>query len=383
MTEYINNSLIKRPRVLIIIAAAAIGGPGKGIFQFLESAPQDEFDYLLCNFYLRNKVIGQFVTEARRKRQNMILLKQRFTIDPLMLLQAREVVLKNNINIVQTHGYKPGVIGLFISKLYRIPWIGFAHGYIEISKRLRFYSKLDKLILRYADRVVAVSNSMKDLLKEAGVKEDKIKIIYNAIDQADARPTANAESIRDCYGIKNTHKVIGVVGRLSQEKGQIVFLKAFRKAVNILPEVKALIVGDGPDRKILEKYCRDNGLEDKVIFTGYQENVANLYQIFDIMVLPSFTEGLPNAVLEAMLFGVPVIATSVGGVPEIINDSNGILVPPNNYDAIADRMIEFLKNDELRESIGLKGRESLYPRFSPSYRASQIMDVYKELLDKR
>jgi glycosyltransferase involved in cell wall biosynthesis len=376
-----NKILTKKPRALIIIASQDIGGPGKGIFQFIENAAREEFEYILCNFNFRNRTIGQFVDEASKKKLNLILLNQHFTIDPMLLLQARNIILKNNINIIQTHGYKPGVIGFFMSKLYRIPWIGFAHGYIEVGKKLRLYNRLDKIILKYADRVVAVSESMKRLLKEAGVKENKIKVIYNAIDETNARPTASAESIRVCYGIKNVHKVIGVVGRLSPEKGQVIFLKAFKRLVNVYPDIRAFIVGDGPDKKMLEEYCEVNGLKDKVIFTGYQEDVANFYQIFDIMVLPSFTEGLPNAVLEAMLFGVSVIATSVGGVPEIINNSNGIIVPPDKQDVLADKMIELLKNDELRKSLGQKGKESLYPKFSPSRRAGQIIDLYKELLD--
>ena len=374
--------MAKKPRVLIIIASQDIGGPGKGIFQFIENAPKGDFEYILCNFNFRNRTIGQFADEASKKKLNLILLKQRFTFDPLMLLQVRDIILKNNINIIQTHGYKSGVIGLFMKRLYHIPWIGFAHGYIEVGKKLKLYNRLDRMILKYADRVVTVSDSMKKLLKEAGVKEDKIKVIYNAIAQTDATPSASTESIMDYYGIKNLHKVIGVVGRLSPEKGQVIFLKAFKKAVKMYPQAKALIVGDGPDRGMLEEYCKKNGIDDKVVFTGYQKEIANFYQVFDMLALPSFTEGLPNAVLEAMIFGVPVIATSVGGVPEVINNSNGILVPPDNHELLADKMIKLLQDDGLRKSLGLKGRESLYPRFSPSHRASQILDLYKELLAK-
>lgn len=372
--------MIEKPRVLIIIASQDIGGPGKGIFQFIDNSPKGDFEYILCNFNFRNRTIGQFADEASKKKLNLILLKQRFTFDPLILLQVRNIISENNINIIQTHGYKPGVIGFFMSKLYRIPWVGFAHGYIDVGKKLKLYNRLDKMILKYADRVVTVSDSMKRLLADAGVSENKIRVIYNAIAQADATPSASAESIRDCYGIKNVHKIIGVVGRLSPEKGQVIFLKAFQKAVKMHPEAKALIVGDGPDKGMLEEYCKRNGIDDKVVFTGYQEDVANFYQVFDILALPSFTEGLPNAVLEAMLFGVPVIATSVGGVPEVINNSNGILVPPDNYELLADKMIKLLQDDGLRKSLGMKGRESLYPRFSPLYRASQILDLYKELL---
>lgn len=100
--------MIEKPRVLIIIASQDIGGPGKGIFQFIENTPKGDFEYILCNFNFRNRTIGQFADEASKKKLNLILLKQRFTFDPLMLLQVRNIISENNINIIQTHGYKPG-----------------------------------------------------------------------------------------------------------------------------------------------------------------------------------------------------------------------------------------------------------------------------------
>jgi glycosyltransferase involved in cell wall biosynthesis len=103
----------------------------------------------------------------------------------------------------------------------------------------------------------------------------------------------------------------------------------------------------------------------------------------DLLVLPSLTEGLPNAVLEAMSFGVPVLATAVGGVPEIIHDGNGIMVPPNDPAALAERMAELLNDDALRQSVGLNGRTSLYPQFAPEQRVRQIVGLYDELLSDR
>lgn len=374
-----------KPKVLIIIATDIIGGPGKGLFQFLKFSKELDFSYILCNFLPTHVNITnyEFYKKAKEEGINLQLLKQNMAIDPLLILRAYRISKKHKINIIQTHGSKANVIGFFLNKMFNIPWIGFAHGYLETNKKIRFYEKIDRTVLKYADVVITVSNSMKELLRRAGVKEIKIKVIYNAVDLSDNKPTLRNNTIKDSYGIKNDHKVIGVIGRLSPEKGQIIFLKAFRKVIEIFPDVSALIIGDGQDKEKLKDFCKTHGIDKKVIFTGYQETVANFYQILDVLVLPSLSEGLPNTVLEAMSFGIPVLATSVGGVPEIINNENGILVLPGDQESLADKMIELLKDDHLRKSLGLSGKNSLYPRFSPLYRSQQIVDLYKYLLASR
>jgi len=379
----LNDSMNIKPRVLIMIATDQIGGPGKGVFQFLEHAPADAFEYVLCNFDLKNRPVGQFVAEARRKKLNLRLLKQGGTIDPLLIIEARRVIREHDINLIQTHGYKSNTIGFFVKLFCRLPWIGFAHGFIEDDRKLRFYNRVDRLVLRRADRIVAVSNSMKALLIQHGVAAHKIRVIHNAIDPNEAVPDMSGKEIRQRYGLTPDQKVIGVIGRLNPEKGQLIFLRAMEKTARSFPDVKALIIGDGQDRAMLEGFCREKGLSDHVVFLGHQEKMANYYQVLDLLVLPSLSEGLPNTVLEAMSFGVPVLATAVGGVPEIIQNGNGLMVPPNDPGALAEKMMELLKDGALRQAIGLKGKTSLYPRFAPEYRVRQIVNLYEELLSGR
>lgn len=380
----ISNGDVKiKPKVLILIATDPIGGPGKGLFQFLEHASGNALDYLLCNFNVKDRPEGQFIQEARRRKLDLLLLDQRSVIDPRLIFQARKIVVEQGINLIQTHGYKSDVIGFFLHLLCRRPWIAFAHGYTYGNWKMRLYNRIDRLVLRHADRVVAVSEAMRELLKRNGVPEERIALIYNAIDPADAGSATEPAVIRKRHGLAPDQKVVGVIGRFNPEKGQGIFLKAMRKAAQHCPDVKALLIGDGPDQAELERYCRENGLNNCVVFTGYRENIADYYRILDLLVLPSFTEGLPNAVLEAMSFGIPVLATSVGGVPEIIEKDNGVLVPPNDPEALAKRMIELLQNESLRKVIGAKGRSTLYPRFAPDHRAGKIVGLYHELLSSR
>jgi len=369
-----------KPRVLIMIATEHIGGPGKGVLQFLEHSPAGAMEYVLCNFDPEYRPTGQFVHEAQRRGLNLRLLRQRRAFDPHLVAQARHLIREHDVNLIQTHGYKSNSIGFVLRLLCRLPWIGFAHGYIDDNSRNRLYNRIDRLVLRGADRVVAVSGSMKALLVRHGVAAHRIRVVHNAVDPKDAVPATPSAEIRRQCGLRPEHKVIGVIGRLSPEKGQAIFLRALEKVLQSAPGVRALIVGDGQDRPMLEALCRERGLSDHVAFLGHQERIADYYQVLDLLVLPSLSEGLPNTVLEAMSFGIPVIATAVGGVREIIEDGNGVVVEPGDPEALADRMIELLGDDALRRMIGLKGKESLYPRFAAEGRARSIVGLYEELL---
>lgn len=373
-----------KPKVLIIIATQEIGGPGKGVLQFLKHAPAGAFEYVLCNFDVKNVPAGQFVDEAGRRKLNLSLLRQRFPFDPQLIVQARRLAREREINVVQTHGYKSNTIGFFLRLLCGLPWIGFAHGYIDDnSRRSRLYNRIDRSVLRRADRVVAVSESMKALLTQYGLSEDKIRVIHNAIDPADTAAGMSAQETRRSHGLTHTQRIIGVVGRLSPEKGQIIFLRAMEKVAARLPEVKALIIGDGRDRPMLEEFCREKRLGNHVLFLGHQERIGDYYQLLDLLVSPSLSEGLPNNLLEAMSFGVPVLATAVGGVPEVIHDGNGMIVPPNDSAMLAEKMIELLENGPLRRTMGLTGQKTVHARFAPEKRAQRIVNLYAEVLPPR
>ncbi len=374
---------IKKPKVLIIISTSIVGGPGKGLFQFLKSANKDKFDYLLCGIIRRNRAKTEFINQALKKGLNLRLLYEYFRFDPSLICQARDLVLKNDINIIQTHGYKENVLGFFLKRICKKPWIGFAHGYTDENAKVRFYNKLDRFTLRYPDIVVTVSSPLKNLLLDSGVPGKKIRIIYNAIDKDELKPDLEPKELRNRYDLRNEDKLIGVIGRLSPEKGQEIFLKAFKKVTEEIPFVKAIIIGDGQERERLIKFCANNGLKDRVIFAGQQNNVANFYQILDLLVLPSFSEGLPNVVLEAMAFKIPVVATSVGGVPEIITDGeNGLLVPSGKPEIMAYRVTQLLNSDKIQTYIKENGYRSIYPKFSPIYKASQMLSLYEGLFQK-
>lgn len=373
-----------KPRVMIIIATDIIGGPGKGIFQFLKNADHNEFNYTLFNFYRRGWKCSdsEFLNKARELNHKVQLLNQNILIDPSLVRQGNRIIKRDKIDIIQTHGYKSNILGFFLKLTCKIPWIAFAHGYTNDNLKVNLYNRLDSFVLRFADRVVAVSKSMKDLLINRGVSSTIITVIHNAVDALELVPNKGKEEIKQNLGIFGNDFVIGVIGRLGPEKGQVVFLDALAKLIKKNPKVKGLIIGEGPEKSKLIHHSQLIGLNRYVIFTGYKKNIANYFQIMDLLVIPSFSEGLPNVLLEALIVGIPVIATSVGGIPEVIKRTGGNLVPPGNPDRMAESIESLLRDGNKRWHINDKAKKVISYYFSPEGRANKIITLYYEMLGR-
>lgn len=371
-----------KPNALIIIATDVIGGPGKGLFQLLRYSNSFNFEYHLCNYHPAHAkgASNEFFEYAQ---QNGILinpLHQNWVIDPFLILRAYKIAKRFGCNLVQTHGYKSSVIGFFLQRIWGVPWIGFSHGYTFDNKKMALYNKIESFVLRYPDRVVAVSQSMKDLLIKKKVPEDKIVVIENAIESKPHPPEMSANQLKSKLGLSTSDFVIGVIGRLNPEKGHEVFLEALRNVVKIHPDVRVLILGKGQEEKKLKNYCDTCGLNNNVMFLGYRPDVWNYYQLMDLMVIPSHSEGLPNVLLEAMANGVPVVSTAVGGIPGIIGRNNGVLIPPGNPAVMAERILDLMENPEKRKTLSENGKKKVLSDFRPEDRAKKIVDLYNALL---
>ena len=272
------------PKVLIIIATDQSAGPGRAFFNSC-ILPAEAGEYILCNFDVKGRPVGQFIEEARRRQLPVKLLNQRMAFDPTLVFQARRIAVEQGINIVQTHGYKTHVIGFLLRTIWRMPWIAFSHGYTDDNWKVRLYNRIDRAILRRADRVITVSDSMRALLVRGGLNAEKIRLVYNAIESTGNALPVDSGELRRLHGISADRTVVGVIGRLNPEKGQMVFLAALKQAIRRCPQVLALLIGDGQDRERLERYCQENGLTGHVVFTGYRENIADYYRIIDLLVL--------------------------------------------------------------------------------------------------
>lgn len=262
--------------------------------------------------------------------------------------------------VVHTHGYRPDVLDAGVARRAGIPVVTTVHGFTGGDGRNRVYEWLQRRAFRRFDAVVAVSQPLKTRLVHAGVREERVHVVQNAfVPDAwrDARAALSREPARRALGLKATDFVVGWVGRLSHEKGADVLLDALGQ-VGDLPLVASL-VGDGTERRRLEEQARGLGLNGRVRWCGAVPDAAALFQAFDLFVLSSRTEGSPMVLFEAMDAGVPVIATSVGGVPETVSPREAVLVEPERPEALAVALREAYRAPAAMRVRAERARERL------------------------
>jgi len=232
--------------------------------------------------------------------------------------------------VVHTHGYRPDVLDAGVARRAGIPVVTTVHGFTGGDWKNRLYEWLQCRAFRRFDAVVAVSQPLKTRLARAGVAPERIHVVPNAWRSG---PALDRVAARRTLGLAPEAFVVGWVGRLSREKGPDVLLEALGHVAD-LPLV-ASVIGDGAERRTLAAQARRLGLDGRVRWHGVVPDAAPLFAAFDLFVLSSRTEGSPMVAFEAMAAGVPVIATGVGGVPEMLSTEEAVLVPPDHPGALA------------------------------------------------
>src|SRR5437773_9156311 len=302
-----------------------------------------------------------------------------------MASRVEAVLRRWRPSIVQTHGYKAAAVAYVLRRLgLPWPWIGFFHGFTTepsfttASIKQRLYHWLDLRLLCAAERIVVMSRAQAQAFRHC---QRRVRVIYNA---ALAPPPAGDRSERDRLAAlagSLRRPIVGVVGRLSQEKGVDLFLDACAVLVRKGLAFSALVAGDGPGRARLEAHCARLGLEARVRFMGHVYGVDVLYRMLDLLVLPSRSEGLPNTLLEAMQADVPIVATAVGAVPEVVGTSAAArLVAPGSAAALVEAIEHALTEGDLPEVAA--ARHEAMGRFSLERRVEAHVQLYHDLLEE-
>jgi glycosyltransferase involved in cell wall biosynthesis len=243
----------------------------------------------------------------------------------------------------------------------------------------------DWFALRQMDATVAVCNAQADKLIAGGIQRDRIFAIRNAIAApavVEVPPQAR-ETLESLFP-KPPARIIGTAARLSVEKGIDVLVQAAEIVTARFPSAGFVVFGDGPQRARIEKMIADRDLSSSFVLAGFRSDVQTLFPAFDIAALPSRSEGLPVAILEAMSVGIPVVATSVDGIPEAVVDGDcGYLVPSEDHVALAERLLELLESDERRAAFGARGRERVLSEFTFPVQAEKYAAVYDHAIQQR
>jgi glycosyltransferase involved in cell wall biosynthesis len=245
----------------------------------------------------------------------------------------RSIIHELNPRLLHTHGYHADVIGGLAGRAYRIPSVSTVHGFVGGSRRNRFYELIQLLALRRADGVIAVSLPLVDRLVRAGVNSSKVHFVANGFIAKSSM--LSRQSAREKLHLADGCRIAGWIGRLSPEKGPDVMVDA---VVRCNPNWHVSMIGDGKARAALEERAVRLGIADRVVWHGAHSEAGTLMPAFDAFVLSSRTEGTPIALFEAMHAGIPIIATRVGGVPDVVSSREAIVVEPDSPGEIANAL---------------------------------------------
>ena len=289
-------------------------------------------------------------------------------------------------DIIVSHSVKSHFL-MWRSRLWKkYPWVAFHHGYTTTDLKMLAYNRLDRLSLPKADRVATVCQAFaRELAKSTKIPEEKIFVQHNAIRPQPKPSDAEVSELKRHLGMAEHDRLIISIGRLSKEKAHVVLIEAFRLlCTNLNLSCRLVIVGDGPERASLETAARASGQNDRITFAGQVSNVQPFYAAADVFVLPSLSEGSPNVLLEAMAAEVPIVATAVGGVTEIVsNEESSLLVPPKNPPALAAAIDRLLQDSALAQRLTTVASALVAREHSPERYARSLISLYQEVIEQR
>ncbi|MGA1840034.1 MAG: glycosyltransferase [bacterium] len=243
---------------------------------------------------------------------------------------------------------------------------------------------LDRWALGRSDLILTVSEAVRNkYLERENIQRNRIRVLYHGVDQRFMEEQKKVSEFRSKLGVGKEDEVIGTVARLHKDKDIEILIKAFALALKSRPQIKLLIIGDGPEKKNLKEMTVTLGIMDRIIFTGFQSDVLPLIGLLDIFCLTSKEEGFPQSLIEAMALEKPVVVSRVGGVMELIEDGiSGILIPPGNPETFRDSILYLLQNPQKAQKMGNAAKEKIKHGFLLDHTLDKMEAIYGEVLQK-
>jgi glycosyltransferase involved in cell wall biosynthesis len=331
------------------------------------------------------KAPNAFVAAAREQGVNIHVIEERFRFDTRVIGELRRIVAEESPDILQTHMVKSHFLVKLAELHKQYPWIAYHHGYTTTNLKMRGYNRLNRWSLPSAARVITVCQAFADQLTQAGVRANRLRVCHNSVVAPRKLTSDEQQELKNRFKINRDERVMLSVGRLSREKGHADLISAVAHLRDFDPllKFKLMLVGEGPEQEHLEQAVHKYDLKERVCFVGHVSDVAPFYSIADVLVLPSHSEGSPNVLLEAMAAGIPIVATSVGGVPEItVAEEHALLVSPHEPQALARSLHRLLKTPDLANNLGASAQARVEKNFSPQAYVHSLIETYRELLEE-
>jgi sugar transferase (PEP-CTERM/EpsH1 system associated) len=363
-------------RVLHLITELNIGGAEKVLSHLLSRLDRDRFAPAVACLYGGDGPVADEIRSLGIPVTDLGMTAK-WRLDAFVRLYR--LLHRQRPTILHTWMFHANVPGRVLGRLAGVPIVISSERTMGQEGGVRRW--LNRITGPLPDRVACVSESVAEFAAQTiGIPPAKLAVIPNGIPLEDFQP-GDRSSARVDLGIPLRVIVAGTVGRLQPVKGTSYLLEAWSRLASDYPDAILLLVGGGPQQAALEKKGRRLGISERVRFLGNRADVPDLLRGMDVFVLPSLWEGMPNAALEAMAVGLPVVATAVGGTSEVVVDGvTGLLVPPSDPDALAQSIARLLCDPDLRYKMGQAGRERVVNHFSVERTVEQTARLYEQLL---
>ncbi|HEX9188111.1 MAG TPA: glycosyltransferase [Vicinamibacteria bacterium] len=306
---------------------------------------------------------GPFAPQAEAAGVEVAALGKRGPVDPRAVLRLVRLFRSRGVDVVHTHLWGANLWGRLAAVAARVPVVVTTEHNLDTWKKAH-HLVLDRALARAATHMIAVSEEVRRFYEGHGVGRGRWRVVHNGVDVPPEARRERGEAFR-ALGFGEGDRVAGLVGRLVPAKAPEVFLRALALALPRVAGLRGLVVGDGPLRPEAEAEARRLGIADRVVFAGLRDDVASLLPGLDALVFSSRREGLSMAMLEAMAAGVPVVATAVGGTPELVtHGTTGLLVPPERPEELAGALVGLLQDGPTAAAIRKAARRRVEERFS-------------------
>lgn len=299
---------------------------------------------------------------------------------PLDVLKLRDFLIAADPAIVHTFLLTGSLYGRFAAMMANVPVVIGTEVNIYENKRPS-HARMEQWLLRGTDAVVASAQSVKDFyIGQVGADPAKVEVIYNAVDWSQLHTTMSRDEFRDAVGIPRNAIAAGIIARLTKQKAHRVLFEAMAQHAG-LAALHLLVIGDGDLRDELRQRAKSLGLTGRVHFAGPRRDLGNILGAIDFFTMPSLWEGLPLSLVLAMGAGLPVVASRVAGIPEVVqHDVSGLLVDAGDISGLGREMARLVENAELRRSLGQQARDFVLPRFGFDRYVDSIATLYDRLL---
>jgi glycosyltransferase involved in cell wall biosynthesis len=379
-------------KVLHIITRLDKGGSAENTFLTVKGLDKKRYDVTLMSGPVQDP------SQERRSQveecgiqyiHNPVLVRNiNVVFDVIALFKICRFLAKEKFDVVHTHTSKAGLLGRFAAKFAGSPLVVHTpHGHVFFGYfnplKTKIFILFEKLANRMTDKIVALTHREKaDYISYRTCPEEKITVIHSGVELNKFQEYTLAEKtkLKKEVGLPEDSFVVGTAGRLVPVKGPEFLIKASQIIIPAHPNTYFLFAGDGPLKEDLQQKANEAGEEKNIVFLGWRDDIEHILSIFDVFCLPSLNEGMGRVLVEAMALGIPIVASDVGGIPDLVtHGKNGFLVPPKNPEELAKHIQILIEDEEKRKKMGETGKK-MAQRFSHKTMVEKIAELYEELL---